>query len=375
MHAGFYLIDRCHDVATTGQRDVPGRAATLAGLSAAMAVVLLVILVPNRRPVHAQGINAVSQFAWFDRTGKRLGTFGDLADYLGMELSHSGKRLAVPVLDPSPVARGAHNIYVFDVTTGSRTQLTSDPGDENFLIWSPDDRRVVFNSTRRGSLDLFQTTSAGGGTEEVLLADDVAKWPVSWSPDGRNILYVTQSVAVVDGPAGSKQEISNNDIWVLPLFGDRKPYALLATPATEYWPAFSPDGKWIAYSSTESGESELYVMQFPPTGKKWQISSSGGGFQARWRRDGKELFYMTQNRTLMAATVNGSGSSFEVRGRQVLFETKFAHGQYHAYDVSADGQRVLINTAVLLPSGPATNAELLSDGPLQLATLLTRRPH
>jgi dipeptidyl aminopeptidase/acylaminoacyl peptidase len=348
------------------QRDGVRRVGALAALSVAAAVLLSFTFAPHGSRVHAQGITAVSQFAWFDRTGKRLGTFGELSDYLGMELSHDGKRLAVPVLDPS---RGTHDIWVFDVATGRRTQLTSDPGDENFLIWSPDDRRVVFNSTRRGGLDLFQTTSAGGGTEEVLLADGVAKWPVSWSPDGRNILYVTESVAVVDG-----QPIRNNDIWVLPLFGDRKPYPLLATPATEYWPAFSPDGKWIAYSSTESGESELYVMQFPPTGNKWQISS-GGGFQARWRRDGKELFYLTQNRTLMAATVNGSGSSFEVRARQVLFDTKFAHGQYHAYDVSADGQRVLINTAVLLPSGPATNAELLSDKAFQLTSLIARRPN
>jgi len=326
---------------------------------------LLFVLSPHDRGLHAQSINAVSQFAWFDRSGKRLGTFGELADYLGMELSHDGKRLAVPFLDPS---RGTHDIWVFDVASGRRTQLTSDPGDENFLIWSPDDRRVVFNSTRnRGgrSLDLFQASSAGGGPEEVLLADLVAKWPVSWSPDGRNILYVTSP---------GTGDIPNNDIWVLPLFGDRKPYPLLATPATENWPAFSPDGKWIAYSSTESGALELYVMQFPPTGNKWQVSS-GGGFQARWRRDGKELFYLTENRTLMAATVNASGSGFEVRDRQMLFETKFAHGQYHAYDVAADGQRVLINTAVLLPSGPATNARLLSDRPFELAHLFTRRPN
>src|SRR6266481_7545968 len=180
-------------------------------LSAAVAVVLAVSLVPSGCAVHAQGISAVSQFAWFDRTGKRLGTFGELADYVGMELSHDGKRLAVPVLDSSV---GTHDIWVFDVASGRRTRLTSDPGDENFLIWSPDDRRVVFNSSRKGGLDLFQTTSTGGGNEEVLLADAVAKWPVSWSPDGRNILYVTSNVAVVDG-----QRIQNNDIWVLPLVG------------------------------------------------------------------------------------------------------------------------------------------------------------
>ncbi|MGB7219052.1 MAG: hypothetical protein WBD07_09605 [Vicinamibacterales bacterium] len=333
-------------------------------MTAVVAAFLSLVLAPHGRDLHAQGITAVSQFAWFDRTGKRLGTFGELADYLGMELSHDGKRLAVPVLDP---ALGTHDIWVFDVATGRRTKLTSDPGDENFLIWSPDDRRVVFNSTRnRGgrSLDLFETTSSGGGTEEVLLADNVAKWPVSWSPDGRNILYVT-SPGTGNTP--------NNDIWVLPLFGDRKPYPLLATPATENWPAFSPDGKWIAYSMVdEAGRQELYVMQFPPTGLKWQISS-GGGFQARWRRDGKEILYLTPDSKLVAAAVSGSGSTFEVSARQVLFETRFAYAQYHAYDLAADGQRILVNTAVLMPSGrPATSARLLTDRPFQLTSLIPR---
>jgi len=313
---------------------------------------------PRGHGAHAQGITAVSQFAWFDRTGRRLGTFGELADYLGMELSRDGRRLAVPVLDTS---LGTHDIYIFDVASGRRTRLTSHPADENWLIWSPDDRRVVFNSTRSGrSLDLFQTTSTGGGAEDVLLADNVAKWPVTWSPDGRHILYVTSP---------GTGDVPNNDIWVLPLVGDRKPYPFLATAATENWPAFSPDGKWVAYSATGQGEVvpggpqgprgelELYVAQFPPTGLKWQISS-GGGFQARWRRDGNELFYLTPSRTLMAATVNASGSSFEVRSRQVLFEARFAYALYHAYDVSPDGQRILINTAVLSPGGPATNARL-----------------
>ena len=115
---------------------------------------------------------------------------------------------------------------------------------------------------------------------------------------------------------------TGNDIWVLPLTGDRKPYPFLKTESQENWAAFSPNGKWVAYSSTESGQAEVYVTPFPKTGAKWLVSRNGG-FQARWRRDGKELFFMAPDSKLMAADVNSDGHDFEVSGVKTLFETHF----------------------------------------------------
>ena len=136
---------------------------------------------------------------------------------------------------------------------------------------------------------------------------------------------------------------TGNDLWVLPLFGDRKPFPYLQTRFNENGGQFSPDGRWIAYQSNESGRNEVYVAAFPGAGGKRQISTDGGD-GPRWRRDGKELFYLAPNNTLMAAAVNGQGASFEVASVTPLFETRRGSGDF-PYDVSADGQRFLIISA------------------------------
>jgi Tol biopolymer transport system component len=280
---------------------------------------------------------------WLDRTGKRSGILGTLADYGNLELSPDGQRVAVAVLDPT---RGTHEIWMYNVASGTHAKFTADPADENWLVWSRDGKRVVFNSGRNGGLDLYQASSSGPTREEALLVDRDPKWPVSWSPDGRFILYVISS------------QRTGNDVLVLPLFGDRKPFPFLQTAAAENWAAFSPDGEWVAYSSDEfeSGHPEVYVARFPPTsGRRWRISS-GGGSQARWRRDGKELFYLAPGRVLMSTAVGSVGSDFTAASPQPLFEMRYAYGQYHAFDVTSDGQRFLVNSAVVLPGGPSVVA-------------------
>jgi Tol biopolymer transport system component len=295
-------------------------------------------------PVQARPGVVRSQLAWFDRSGRRSAILGDLADYGNLELSPDGKRVAVAILDQTI---GTRDLWFVDAATGARTRFTSDPADENWLIWSPDGRRVAFNSFRPGRLLIYQSPSSGIGKPEVLLADDdEGKWPVSWSPDGRFILCTRNT------------RETGNDLWILPLGGDRKPYPFLQTRSAENWGAFSPDGRWIAYSSDESGRVEQYVAPFPAqAGRKWLVSKNGG-FQARWRRDGKELFFLAGDRTLMAAAVNGAGADFEVSGVQSLFETRLPYPPYHAYDVTADGQRFLVNTAVLAPGAPTKVARL-----------------
>ena len=198
-------------------------------------------------------------------------------------------------------------------------------------IWSPDGSRIVFNSNRKGHLDLYQKASSGAGTEEVLLEDNLDKYPTSWSPDGRFILYRHQC------PQTRAQ------LFVLPLSGDRKPVPFLNTKFDESFGQFSPDGRWVAYRSNESGRNEVYVAPFPGPGGKWQISTAGGD-RPRWRRDGSEIFYLAPDNKLMAAAVNGKGASFEVGAVKPLFEARFVTGGRYQYAVSADGQRFLINT-------------------------------
>ena len=271
---------------------------------------------------------AGSQLVWFDRSGKELGVLGEPAAYSDIELSPDGKQASVSVPEQSGRAR---DVWLYDVARGLKTRLTFDAADELALIWSPDGSRAVFNSRRNGQLDLYQKAADGSGTEDVLLEDNRQKTPVSWSADGRFILYRSGG-----GPTG-------NDLFVLPLSGDRKPIPFVNTQFGEVTGAFSPDGRWVAYVSNESGRNEVYVAPFPGPGGKRQVST-GGGTQPRWRRDGMEMFYFTPDNTLMAAAVDGRGASFEAGEVKPLFETRRT-GARSQYAVSTDGQRFLINTA------------------------------
>lgn len=195
-------------------------------------------------------------------------------------------------------------------------------------------RRIVYVKRRSGeaSLDLFQKASDGAGGEQAVLEDGMNKYPLSWSPDGRFLLYA----------AAPGSPTTGDDLWVLPLFGDRKPFPYLETRFSEFYGLFSPDGRWVAYTSNESGRTEVYVAAFPGAGGKRQISTAGGSFP-RWRRDGREIFYLDPTNRLMAATVNGQGARFEVASVTALFETRSLGNS--PYDVSPDGQRFLIISA------------------------------
>jgi eukaryotic-like serine/threonine-protein kinase len=271
-----------------------------------------------------------SRLVWFDRAGKQTGTLGDPARYgSGVHLSPDGRQVSVVVTD----SRETANVWLFDVTRDVRTPLTVSglvaSGVAPGSIWSPDGRRVVFASTQKGRRDLYQQAPSGAGPENVLPANDVDKYPESWSPDGRFLSYMSWGAH------------STPDIWVLPLLGDRKPFPFIEAPFFELASQFSPDGRWLAYNSNESGRSEVYVVPFPGPGGKTRISTAGGD-NARWRRDSKEIFYLAGN-TLMAAGVTANGSRFEVGAVQRLFDVPTVDG-YWPYDVSPDGQSFLVNT-------------------------------
>jgi Tol biopolymer transport system component len=276
-------------------------------------------------------VPVLSRLLWFDRGGQRLGAVGPVADHGNLEISPDGTRVAVAVTD---LARATRDIWFYNLGSGERTQVTSDPSDENWLIWSPDGTRVLLNSFSRNGLSLFEAPSTDPGQQTQLLAGEEGKWPVSWSPDGRHVLYVTNN------------ERTGNDIWVLQRDGTASPYPYLRTAESENWAAFSPDGRWVAFSATQSGQPEVFVAPFPAPTRRWRISADGGS-QARWRRDGKEIFYVAPNRQLMATQIETSASEIVVKDYDPLFELQHPYGAYHAFDVTADGQRFLVNTLVV----------------------------
>jgi serine/threonine protein kinase/Tol biopolymer transport system component len=274
-----------------------------------------------------------SRLVWFDRSGKQVSTLGDPGIINRLHLSPNRKSVAISSLDP---ATRNSDIWLYDVTRGLRTRFTFDPAAENEAIWSPDGRSIAFNSNRKGHSDIYQKASSGEGAEELLYADNLDKAPTSWSPDGKFLLYYS-----------SGDPKTGQDIWVLPLTGERKPFAFVRTNSNEIHAQFSPDGHWIAYQS-----DEIYVAPFPgPEGapvSKRQIST-GGGAQARWRRDGKEIFYIAQDNRLMAAEVSIKGATLEIGAVRPLFGP-LSTGAGYQYDVSADGQRFLAVVALEQPA-------------------------
>jgi len=269
------------------------------------------------------------QLTWFDRTGKALRTIGEPQSFSDIVLSPDGKTLVASIFH----ARG-EDLWTYDLSKGLPVRFTFDTARADFPLWSPDGRSVVFNSVRKGHWDLYRKSADGSGVEELLYADDREKYPNSWSPDGKFLLFVT-----LDG-SGS------NGHWALPLTPDSPGATLKATPvlpAGTRYATFSPDGRWVAYISEESQRGEVYVSPFSRPGGKRQISTNGG-IKPRWRRDGKEIFYLSLEGQLMATEVRISVETVEVGATRTLFGG-IPTGNGYGYDISPDGQRILATVA------------------------------
>jgi Tol biopolymer transport system component len=278
--------------------------------------------------VFCSGSISHRQLVWFDREGKSLGPVGPPGEYNDIVLSPDEKRVAT-----QRIVSGNSDIWLLDLARGLPSRFTFEAATEDDPVWSPDGSTILFSSTRNGRFDLFRKISSGAGNEDLLSKSETDKDGTDWSADGRFVLF---------DQAGSS---GGTDIWILPLFGDGKPYPLLQSPFSEYQGHFAPDGKWFAYTSNESGRTEVYVQSFPPSGGKWQVST-GGGAQPHWRRDGKELFYIATDRKLMAVDVK-FGSTFETSAPKALFQTQVV--RYEApnrYVVIGDGRRFLVNSPV-----------------------------
>ena len=199
---------------------------------------------------------------------------------------------------------GTPHIWLSDVSRRLSSRVTSGMTQSYFPLWSPDGESVLF-MWRLG--DLYQVASRGGGEPQLVFGSDQIKFPTSWSPDGEHVAYFAPSAK------------GDWDIWVLPMSGEREPRMFLQTEFDEREARFSPDGRWMAYSSNETGRYEVYVQSFPASDFKRRISIDGG-LVARWRGDGQELFYVAADGKLMSVPVS-TGASFEAGEPKALFLT------------------------------------------------------
>jgi Tol biopolymer transport system component len=263
---------------------------------------------------------------WRDRAGRELETLGDPGDYANPAFSPSGDRLAFNLNDSR---NGKGDIWIRDLARGVNSRFTLGAGNNFRPVWSPDGGEIVFTSDRDGSSDFYQKSTRGSGGEKLILKSDEPKSASSWTRDGRYIGYA------------SRNQKTLSDAWALPTFGDRKPIPISAGPFAETQPMFSPDGRFVAYVSNESGRDEIYVQTFPDAGGKWQVSN-GGGSDPSWRGDGKELYYRSPDQKLMAVEIRGAGD-FQAGIPQTLFFVRVRPGNpRNKYAPSADGQRFLI---------------------------------
>ncbi|MBE0659848.1 MAG: PD40 domain-containing protein [Bryobacteraceae bacterium] len=265
-----------------------------------------------------------TRLTWMDRGGKRLETFGDLGAPFSPALSPDGKQVAFRMA----AARGqGSDIWVRDLARGIPTRFTFHPSFHYAPVWSPDGSRIVFSSNPEGPYALYLKSASGAGQEERLLKAGNPQFASDWTAKGDLLLYHE-----VDPK-------TKRDLWVLPMTGERKPAVFLKTEFNERQGAFSPDGKWIAYSSDESGRYEIYVQPYPATGAKWQVSRDGGR-HPKWRRDGRELYWLEEDGTLMAAEVS-MGQTFQPGNAGALFETGITNIS-ELFAVTGDGKRFLL---------------------------------
>lgn len=284
--------------------------------------------------VYAGPILRSGRLTWLDREGKSLGTLAPEGDYTDFRLSPDENRLAASLINPRA---GSVDIWLTDIARGSTSRYTS--GTLNALpVWSPDGTRIIYRSVRKGLAEFYQKSASGAGKDEPVLLEERKRAvitestnlePTDWSPDGRHLLYSTSS--------------SNSELWLLPLSPEGgKPVRLIDSPGNLMHANFSPDGHLIAYTSNESGKWEVHVQSFPLSDRKWQVSTTGG-YEPRWRGDGREIYYLAEDRKLMAVPV-GAGPAFGIP--KALFQTRVLAGVNPlrmSYVPSRDGRRFLVN--------------------------------
>jgi serine/threonine-protein kinase len=269
------------------------------------------------------------QISWVDRDGRTQSFVDEKGIYANPRLSPDGQRLSYTMLRDGNI-----DVWVYDLQRGVPTRITFEESYDADQIWSPDGNYLIFSSDREGEMKIYRKRADGSGDVEHVSDCEGACFPSSITPDGKVLAVTTAS--------------NNGDILFVPL-GDGEPQPFLTTPFPEGAPSFSPDGRWLAYASGESGSPEIYVQSYPPGGGKWQVSA-GTGVEPRWAKSGQELFFRT-NEGLMVAAVQTKGASFQADRARPLFTGSFLGGlagmtipgySFPDYDVTSDARRFVM---------------------------------
>jgi Tol biopolymer transport system component len=272
------------------------------------------------------------RMVWVTRTGAEQPSNAPAHAYRGPRISPDGQRIAVAIEEQE-----AH-VWLYDLSRETLTRLTFEGNSNLNPVWTPDGKRIAFTSNKEGPQNLFWQRADGTGGLERLTTSEYVNTPSSWSPDGQLLAFWE-----VNATTGW-------DIWMLRI-SDRKAQPFLQTPFNESVPRFSPDGRWLAYISNESGRYEIYMQPYPGPGGKWQISTEGGT-EPVWNRNGRELFYRSGDKMMAVDIATQPG--FAAGKPRVLFEGRYepTPATFPNYDVSPDGQRFLM----LKPSEQAAAA-------------------
>ena len=292
------------------------------------------------------GDASVNQLSWFDRTGKQLNVISGGREpslVIGPRLSPDGRKLAATIFG---FGASHGDIWLYDLSRDVRTRFTFESGAISTPVWSPDGSQIAFGASRPNHQSIIYARASSGAGDVLTLLEDPqnALNPTSWSPDGRFLAYFRTERSA---PASRQQ------IWILPLLGDRKPFPFLPSAFDERTPEFSPDGRWIAYESNESGTYQIYVSAFPRAETKLQVSSSGG-LVPMWRADGNELFYLDLAGRLMSVDVKTVGQILELGTPRFVFQTHAASLGTHPFDVSRNADRFVMTTTANVNPSPYT---------------------
>jgi Tol biopolymer transport system component len=286
---------------------------------------------------------ALVQPVWVDRSGKVLEVLAEPAMYTNAVISPDGQKAAVVMIDPQ---NGSWNTWILDLKGHQKSRITSEPSVGYSPVWSPDGNEILFTTSRLGAPKIFRIPSTGVGQPTPFLPSDDADFSAAWSPDGRYIVFIRNPVG----------EPNQGSLWIAPTFGDKKPYRLIEAIGSVGEPDISPDGKWLAYDSKETGRWEVYVVPFPEANRKIPVSS-GSGTKPKWARDGKELYYLRDDGTLEVVAIHAGKDGLHVGNTQTLFKL---NDIVFDFDVSPDGKLLVFKDA--------------GDQPTSAITLITNWP-